>query len=65
MVFVFAFVTVTPISANSTLNTNTAYVDCVAAAFYYQSYLESLGMDPEAANAAADFQYTLCISNNQ
>jgi len=40
-------------------------VDCVAAAFYYQSYLESLGMGKEAANAAADFHYTECMQNQQ
>jgi len=60
MVFVFAFVTVTPISANSTLNTNTAYVDCVEVAYNYQVYLESTGVSKVEANRRANIRYESC-----
>jgi len=66
MVVVFAFATLTPINAkNVNKDLKLGSVDCVAAAFYYQSYLESLGMGKEAANAAADFHYTECMQNQQ
>ena len=66
MVFIFALATFSTISAKEAkVDNKLTYVDCVAAAFYYQSYLEALGMGKEAASAAADFHYTECMQNQQ
>ena len=62
MVFVFAFVTVTPTSANSTLNTNTAYVDCVQQAIDTQNRYEAAGMSKERANHYANLTYEACVN---
>jgi len=64
MVFVFALATFSTINAKETkVDNKLTYVDCVAVAFYYQSYLEALGVEKEEANYRADKEYDRCVAN--
>ena len=65
MVFIFAFVTVTPTAANNVLNSDYVPIDCVQQAFDEQSALMNRGYSMEEANYIANIGYILCMFNTQ
>jgi len=66
MVFMFAYAPFSTISAKEAkVDNKLSNVDCVAAAFYYQSNLEALGVGKERANYLADKEYDRCVANQK